>query len=249
MGAAWIGAVAFAFQLYFDFSGYSDMAVGLGRILGFRFLQNFDAPFRAESITELWQRWHISLSTWLRDYLYVPLGGNRKGPRRTYLNLAITMLLGGLWHGAEMRFVVWGGLHGAALALERALGKRSVYGWLPRPGRILATFVVFTLILVFFRAESVGASLRYLGAMFGVVPGGATSPLVLARAFDGFHAVILVVAAVLVWQPVRAVDFVEPAGVPAYARLARAGAIVGLSVASIVELCNQGLNPFLYFRF
>src|SRR6202043_3425591 len=116
---SWFGSIAYAFQIYFDFSGYSDMAIGLGLILGFVFAKNFDSPYRSESITDFWRRWHISLSTWLREYLYVPLGGNRKGARRTYLNLIVTMLLGGLWHGASWNFVLWGGLHGGMLAFER----------------------------------------------------------------------------------------------------------------------------------
>src|SRR5688572_8582763 len=109
---AWTGALAYAFQIYFDFSGYSDMAIGLGCMMGFRLGKNFDSPYRARSITEFWQRWHLSLSTWLRDYLYIPLGGNRLGPWRTYANLMTVMLLGGLWHGASWNFVIWGGLHG-----------------------------------------------------------------------------------------------------------------------------------------
>ena len=112
--------MAYAFQIYYDFSAYSDMAIGLGLMLGFVFPKNFDSPYRSASITEFWRRWHISLSSWLRDYLYVPLGGSRHGPRRTYVNLLLVMLLGGLWHGAAWTFVIWGGLHGTLLALERA---------------------------------------------------------------------------------------------------------------------------------
>ena len=122
---AWYGVIAYAFQIYFDFSGYSDMAIGLGLMLGFTFAKNFDAPYRAESITEFWRRWHISLSSWLRDYLYIPLGGNRRGAARTYVNLALVMLLGGLWHGASWNFVIWGGIHGSMLALERKHRKAS----------------------------------------------------------------------------------------------------------------------------
>ena len=121
---AWYGVVAYAFQIYFDFSAYSDMAIGLGLMLGFVFPKNFDSPYRSQSITEFWRRWHISLSTWLRDYLYIPLGGNRKGPRRTYVNLFIVMLLGGLWHGAAWTFVIWGALHGVLLLAERLRGAR-----------------------------------------------------------------------------------------------------------------------------
>ncbi len=123
---AWVGVIAYAFQIYFDFSGYSDMAVGLSRLFGFVIPKNFASPYLAESITDFWRRWHISLSTWLRDYLYVPLGGNRKGPRRTYINLTIVMLLGGLWHGANWTFVIWGTYHGVLLAFERWKGKETI---------------------------------------------------------------------------------------------------------------------------
>ena len=137
---AWFGALAYAFQIYFDFSGYSDMAIGLGRMIGFEFLKNFDSPYKAESITDFWRRWHISLSTFLRDYLYIPLGGNRKGPRRTYVNLILVMLLGGLWHGANWTFVAWGAYHGILLAFERFRGKRSAYRTMaaagPRGGHV-----------------------------------------------------------------------------------------------------------------
>ena len=125
---AWYGVTAYAFQIYFDFSGYSDMAIGLGLMLGFVFAKNFDSPYKSQSITEFWRRWHISLSTCLRDYLYVPLGGNRKGPARTYVQPARGHAARGLWHGASWNFLVWGGLHGALLAFERMRGKAAAYG-------------------------------------------------------------------------------------------------------------------------
>src|SRR5690606_13656681 len=134
-GDAWYGAFAYAMQIYFDFSGYSDMAIGLGLMLGFVFPKNFDSPYKSDSITDFWRRWHISLSTWLRDYLYVPLGGNRRGPNRTYINLMLVMVLGGLWHGASWNFAIWGGIHGIWLAVERMQGKDSFYRHLPRPVR------------------------------------------------------------------------------------------------------------------
>ncbi len=128
---AWYGVFGYAFQIYFDFSGYSDMAIGLGLMFGFEFAKNFDSPYKSQSITEFWRRWHISLSTWLRDYLYIPLGGNRKGEVRTYLNLMVVMLLGGFWHGASWNFLVWGAIFGVWLALERLLGKSSIYATAP----------------------------------------------------------------------------------------------------------------------
>ncbi len=164
---AWYGVVGYAFQIYFDFSAYSDMAIGLGLMLGFVFSKNFDSPYLAQSITEFWRRWHISLSTWLRDYLYVPLGGNRKGPVRTYVNLAVVMLLGGLWHGAAWNFVIWGGMHGLLLAGERLRGKIFPYRWLPKAGRRGVTFVVVLITWVFFRAEDLPSAVLYLRSMFG----------------------------------------------------------------------------------
>lgn len=126
--ASWVGLLAYTFQIYYDFSGYSDMAIGLGRMFGFEFPVNFNSPYKSKSITEFWRRWHISLSTWLRDYLYIPLGGNKRGSIRTYVNLGLTMLLGGLWHGAAWTFVAWGAYQGGWLALERRLGKRPLFG-------------------------------------------------------------------------------------------------------------------------
>src|SRR3954467_1707343 len=164
---AWFGVTGYAFQIYFDFSGYSDMAVGLALMMGFVLIQNFDSPYQSDSITDFWRRWHISLSTWLRDYLYIPLGGNRLGERRTYINLMAVMLLGGLWHGASWNFVLWGAIHGGMLAFERAQGKASVYRRLPRPVRVAITFFVVCLSWVFFRAKTLPEAIRYLASMFG----------------------------------------------------------------------------------
>src|SRR3954468_35583 len=177
---AWMGALAYAFQIYFDFSGYSDMAVGLGRILGFEFPRNFDAPYRSESITDLWRRWHISLSSVLRDYLYYALGGNRKGEGRTYFNLAVVMLLGGLWHGAKWTFVAWGAFHGLLLVLERWRGKQSFYSGLPKPGRIAVTFLLVLFSWVLFRADNLTAAVEYFRAMFALGPIDDVAPLLSA---------------------------------------------------------------------
>jgi alginate O-acetyltransferase complex protein AlgI len=184
---AWYGVIAYAFQIYFDFSGYSDMAIGLGLMLGFVFPKNFDSPYRSQSITEFWHRWHISLSTWLRDYLYVPLGGNRKGPRRTYVNLAIVMLLGGLWHGAAWNFVVWGGLHGLLLAVERFRGKASFYAGVPAPLRVALTFAVVLVTWVFFRAPDLPSAMRYLGHMAGIVAAHDGAPLLAGVVYQPYY--------------------------------------------------------------
>ena len=161
----WLGIVCYAFQIYFDFSGYSDMAIGLGKMFGFDFLENFNLPYISQSIKEFWRRWHISLSSWFRDYLYIPLGGNRKGTARTYTNLLIVFFITGLWHGASWSFIVWGLYHGFFLILER-LGLEDLLGKIPRLFRHLYAILVVLLGWVFFRAETLSAGLSYIGGMF-----------------------------------------------------------------------------------
>jgi alginate O-acetyltransferase complex protein AlgI len=240
---AWWGVIAYAFQIYFDFSGYSDMAVGLGRMIGFEFMKNFDAPYQSESITEFWRRWHISLSTFLRDYLYIPLGGNRKGPRRTYLNLTIVMLLGGLWHGASWTFVVWGAYHGVLLAFERWLGKRSLYHRLPRPVRVLVTFVLVLFAWVLFRSESFEEAWQYLGTMFGHGPSGPGAVLLAAELYGRGQFLLMALCAFLTFTPWQAHEWSGSLTWPK-----------GLAVApafclALVTMFAQAFNPFLYFRF
>ncbi len=240
---AWYGVTAYAFQIYFDFSGYSDMAIGLGLMLGFVFAKNFDSPYISQSITEFWQRWHISLSTWLRDYLYVPLGGNRGSPRRTYANLALVMLLGGLWHGAAWNFVVWGGLHGGLLALERMRGKRPAYAAWPRPLRVAATFAIVLVTWVFFRAADLPSALGYLGDMVGL---GETQPgaaLLGGVVYRPYYVGTFLLAAIVTWTCPQTWDWTR--------RLtaAKAVAVLALFALSVVVLGTQAYNPFIYFIF
>lgn len=160
-----LAVIAYAMQIYFDFSGYSDMAIGCAKCLGYDLNVNFDLPYISQNVSEFWKRWHISLSTWLQEYLYIPLGGNRKGQARTYLNLMLTMLLGGLWHGAGVNFVLWGALHGAALCIHKAWSKRhprKEKGRLQTVLHVLATFAFVTLCWVFFRAQSISDALVVL---------------------------------------------------------------------------------------
>lgn len=241
---AWVGVAAYAFQIYFDFCGYSDMAVGLGRMLGFEFLKNFDDPYRSESITELWRRWHISLSSVLRDYLYIALGGNRKGERRTYFNLAVVMVLGGLWHGAKWTFVLWGAYHGLLLALERWRGKRSVYDALPRPGRIGLTFLLMLFSWVLFRADNLTEAMEYYRAMFGLGPIGEVAPLLAATIYNPYHLLVLALCAVLVFQPLQAHDWAQDP-----VTWGRTALVVPLFVLSLTAMFAQAFNPFLYFQF
>ncbi len=163
-----LGTYAFAWQIYGDFSGYSDIARGAAQILGFHFMVNFRQPYFAQSLQEFWRRWHISLSTWLRDYLYISLGGNRKGESRTMSNLLTTMLLGGLWHGANWTFVIWGGIHGAGLAAERMLGVAkdwSSRSFLGQWGRRIFVFHIVCFSWIFFRGESLGAAWKFLAGL------------------------------------------------------------------------------------
>jgi alginate O-acetyltransferase complex protein AlgI len=240
---AWYGVTAYAFQIYFDFSGYSDMAIGLGLMLGFVFAKNFDSPYLSQSITEFWHRWHISLSTWLRDYLYVPLGGNRKGKVRTYINLFLVMLLGGLWHGAAWNFLIWGGLHGALLGFERLRGKAALYGLLPAPLRVGATFAIVLVTWVFFRAPDVPQAMRYLADMLalGDVQDGAG--LLAGIVYQPYYLGTFVLAGTIVWGAPQTWDWSRTLTLP------KAAVALALLMVSAVVLVTQAYNPFIYFIF
>jgi alginate O-acetyltransferase complex protein AlgI len=240
---AWHGIVGYAFQIYFDFSGYSDMAIGLGLMLGFVFARNFDSPYQAQSITEFWRRWHISLSTWLRDYLYVPLGGNRRGERRTYVNLALTMLLGGLWHGAAWTFVLWGAFHGALLCIERAIGVERLYGWMPRAMRVATTFGLVLVSWVFFRAAHLPEALAYLGRMFGYGAATAGAPLLSGVLLSPYLLVSFALAALVVWGAEQSWTWTREM-TPVKIALSLA-----LLVVAIAALSTQDYNPFIYYIF
>jgi alginate O-acetyltransferase complex protein AlgI len=179
----WLSVLCYAVQIYCDFSGYSDMAIGLARAMGFDFRENFNHPYIATSITDFWRRWHISLSTWLRDYLYIPLGGNRKGKRRTYINLMVTMVLGGLWHGAAWTFVVWGTLHGVALAIDKWAGpkiylpeRRGIKRSVEKAAGWLVTMLIVNVAWVLFRSQSFEQALLVLRQMFWIPAGFSWHP-------------------------------------------------------------------------
>jgi alginate O-acetyltransferase complex protein AlgI len=255
---AWLGAITYTLQLYLDFSGYSDMAIGLGRMLGFHFRENFAHPLAARSVTEFWRRWHISLSTWFRDYLYIPLGGNRCSPARTLLNLAVVFLLCGLWHGARPGFVVWGALHGAFLVAERLGGRRL----LARAPALLAhayLLAAVTTAFVVFRAETLAHATAYLGAMAGL--GEEAGRPAFAMYWNPALAVALAAGA-LVAAPVapwwsgrvaalRARRRADGRGVVVEGALAAGGvvAMAALLVASMAAVSAMTHQPFLYFRF
>jgi alginate O-acetyltransferase complex protein AlgI len=239
----WYGALAYAFQIYFDFSGYSDMAIGLGLMFGFVFPKNFSSPYKSASITEFWRRWHISLSTWLKQYLYIPLGGNRKGRGRTAVNLVVVMFLGGLWHGASWNFIVWGLLHGSLLGLERGLGRKSLYFRLRRPLRIGLTFVLVLIAWVFFRAETLSGALVYLGSMAGLTAVPETSVLVRGILYQPYYLLVMGIASIVVWAAPQSWDWTRELTV-------RKFVIIGmLMLLAIVLLTLQSYNPFIYFNF
>ena len=248
--AAWLGVVCYAVQIYFDFSGYSDMAIGLARMFGFHFLENFDHPYVSRSVTEFWRRWHLSLSRWFRDYLYLPLGGSRISPARTYLNLSVVFLLCGLWHGASWTFVVWGAFHGALLIAERA-GWGRVLARLPRAVQHAQTLLWVLVGWVFFRAHSVQQGVSYLRAMLGL---GAASDAAQVLASITPGVVLALTAGLIGSTPVMAQvreRWAAAEGAPAGAALAwgRDLAVVGLLLLSTMQVASGTYNPFIYFRF
>ncbi len=240
---AWFGVIAYAFQIYFDFSAYSDMAIGLGLMLGFVFPKNFDSPYHARSITEFWRRWHISLSSWLRDYLYIPLGGNKRGSLRTGVNLALVMLLGGLWHGASWNFVIWGGIHGLLLGIERVQGKDSLYRRLPDVVRVAITFFIVLITWVFFRAADLPDALAYLGAMFGLAATPDTAPLLGGLLYQPYYVMTFLVAIVITWGAPQTWDWTK--SLPWW----KVAVAVALFMLSVLVLATQAYNPFIYFIF
>ncbi len=240
---AWLGLVAYAFQIYFDFSGYSDMAVGLGLMLGFVFPKNFDGPYRSASITEFWRRWHVSLSSFLRDYLYLPLGGNRQGRTRTAVNLMVVMGLGGLWHGASWNFVAWGIAHGVLLAIERARGRRALWSALPPPLQVACTFGVVALLWLPFRAPDLASVASYGASLFGAVEPIDGARLVRASLLRPDALMLLLTSALVVWRAPQVWDWTRTL------TPARAVASLVVLVVSAALLLTQQFNPFIYFIF
>jgi D-alanyl-lipoteichoic acid acyltransferase DltB (MBOAT superfamily) len=237
----------YSLQIYCDFSGYTDIAIGLAMLMGFRLPLNFKSPYKAENITDFWRRWHISLSSWLKDYLYIPLGGNRKGKFRTYINLFVTMLLGGLWHGASLRFVVWGGLHGLYLAVHKAvMGKKkkrvrkNKYHVL----KVIGTFHLVTLTWIAFRADSMEKVFAIFNQLFGNF-----HPELILQIIGAYYKVILVMVAGYV------VHWVSSAN----KGLAKAWLILMptwqkvlvtiIIVFFVAQFASAELQPFIYFQF
>ena len=237
-----LAVYGYAIQIYCDFSAYSDIAIGVALLLGFRFQKNFNQPYRAQSIQDFWRRWHISLSSWLRDYLYIPLGGSRAGPLRTRLNLMITMLLGGIWHGAAWTFLFWGFLHGLGLVVERLLGWGRSAARRPAWQKVLATVLVFHFVClawIFFRSEDFGTALTYLGGFANFsAPVEFATPFIIGLLLVGlsFHFV-----------PHDTVE--RTASVVRRLPPVAQGALGGLLLVVIDALGPEGIAPFIYFQF
>jgi alginate O-acetyltransferase complex protein AlgI len=258
---AWKGAIAYALQLYFDFSGYSDMAIGLGLLFGIRLPFNFASPYKAVNIIDFWRRWHMTLSKFLRDYLYVPLGGNRQGSTRRYVNLFLTMLIGGLWHGAAWTFVIWGALHGVFLIVNhgwRAL--RTALGWTSAEtaaGRWVArgvTFLCVTVAWVFFRAESVGEATGMLRAMAGL-NGWTATPLNLADIFEYRHEILITVLLAVVLIAPNTQEWIMGEGrerlAPVVPRWRFTPVWAGIAAACFLFTLTRlsAVSEFIYFNF
>ena len=204
---------------------------------------NFNLPYLAANVSDFWNRWHISLSTWLREYLYFPLGGNRKGETRTWINLALVMLLGGFWHGAQWQFLIWGGIHGSWLAFERWMGKRPFYAFLPKIVRVGITLLIVMVAWVFFRAQDLPHAVRFLGAMTGIVPATAWSSLLNAGIWRLDQVVLMGLCVVLVAQPVQSYEFGSKLS------WGRWAVSFTLFLAGLGMMFTQAFNPFLYFQF
>jgi len=248
---AWLGVLCYALQIYFDFSGYSDMAIGLGHMFGFRILENFNYPYISQSLTEFWRRWHISLSNWFRDYLYIPMGGNRVAPWRVYFNLVTVFFLCGLWHGASWNFVIWGLFHGAFLVIERMGLARWMEAWW-RPFRHLYLLLVVTVSWVFFRAAELPDASGFLRAMVGLSPAsGLEHPLGLY--LDIQIALALAVGAVGSMPIVTAIrgrlEGSTKASVKIAASVGKVTALASILAVSSALLAAGTYNPFIYFRF
>lgn len=244
---AWLGTLAYTFQIYFDFSGYSDMAIGLGRMMGFQFPENFNNPYVSRSITEFWQRWHITLGRWMRDYLYIPLGGNRVNPSRLYINLWTVFILSGFWHGAAWNFIAWGAYHGLFLVLDRLVLLR-IYRRIGALS-VVPTFFITVVGWALFRADSMGAATAYLGRMFSL--DWATPLPFFTLEFWTMLGLATLFSFMAVWPRVERWELgwltAEPLTLRRATGLGLATAV--LLLLSVSYVVSSSFNPFIYFRF
>jgi len=247
-GLAWLGIIAYSLQIYFDFSGYSDMAIGLARMMGFKFPENFNFPYISQSITEFWRRWHITLSSWMRDYLYIPLGGNRVSKNRMYFNLWAVFLISGFWHGAAWTFIFWGAFHGLFLILDRLF----LIDFLKKMGRlpsILFTYVIVLLSWVFFRCETIGEALQYILQMFNF--DFSKTGIFIPNKFYVFLLLGLVFAFWGYFKTVeeKAENWYKKINISPMKLLGKGFVSILLGWMCLIEIFGSDFNPFIYFKF
>ncbi len=250
IGAAWIAAFAYMFQIYFDFSGYSDMAIGLGEMFGFKFKENFNYPYSSNGIKDFWRRWHISLSTWFKEYVYFPLGGNRKGKLRTYVNKYIVFFLTGLWHGANITFVLWGLWHGTFSVLEEIKGFKRIFVE-KKIIRKLYTWFVVMLGFVMFRAETVKDGISMIGQMFSINSFGISQSALFISCLTPLFIAALVMAFILSFPAftyVRARALKNDSSARIFDAIEVLITLILLGIC-MISLASGSYNPFIYFRF
>ncbi len=241
----WLGAISYSLQLYFDFSGYSDMAIGLGKIFGFHFLENFNYPYISKSITEFWRRWHISLGSWFREYLYIPLGGNRKGTKRTYINLFLVFLATGIWHGASWTFIIWGLWHGVFIITERYFSIEKYNKLYQRAIRYAYTVLVFIIGWVIFRAPTLRIGLKYLKIMFGLKKNSIIGYGIWY--FLDNKILIILIIGILASLSTFKFMFVEKKSLKYKISMEIFSLFV--IIISMILISSSTYNPFIYFRF
>ncbi len=253
VATAWLGIGAYTLQIYFDFSGYSDMAIGIGKMLGFHFPKNFDYPYMSKSISEFWRRWHITLSSWFKSYVYFPLGGSRKGLKRTIFNLAIVWLLTGIWHGASWNFILWGVLYGVLIIIEKLVTtflkkKNKLYVFDKIPSFIKRVYAIVLVMLgwVLFDTSTISEAFSYMGRMFGFGSTFYDSYTIYILINFGLLFVIAIIGSTNILK--RAVDTIEKK-VPALINYGSIIFVVAVLLLSTAYLVDAGYNPFLYFNF
>lgn len=248
---AWLGMAAYTFQIYLDFSGYTDMAIGLAEMLGFRLPENFNRPYVARTVTEFWKRWHMSLTAWFREYLYFPLGGNKKSAYRTYVNLWIVFLTSGLWHGANWTFIVWGGYHGLFLVLDRIFWKEASKRW-GAAITVSLTFLIVSIGWVFFRSDSITQALNMIAALFDPTRIGETG-IPIGYVMKNRELAAFLIAAFLSFFPeqlrIRMAGLAREKANALFLEYAAAAGACAVFFLSIISLANNSFKPFLYLRF
>ena len=248
---SWVGILAYTFQIYYDFSGYSDMAIGLGKMLGFDFPENFNFPYISRSIKEFWSRWHITLSSWFRDYVYIPLGGSRKGITRQLVNIGIVFLLTGLWHGASWNFVIWGGYYGVFLMIEKLLSKNDLSNRLPYLSWFVTMFIVI-IGWVLFRADTIAHATQFLNSMFFI--GESQRIYTVREIVNKYELTIFAIAIFFSVSPIQIIKGIYEQSprfqtILNFSQKIKPLVIIALFLLAVMRVAGSTHNPFIYYRF